>query len=522
MFLREFFTESPITELRITIDEGVPGWLISLILIDTGSSQWRKTKRGSIQTEELKCVQTALKKLGYDPGKIDGWFGKKTARAVMKFQKDNDLTADGDPGRNTIGKMIELGKEENPAASDLTKDNIDDRFPADEYPNRQKCDAVLKPEPEEDDEEKDDGEDKEQGGAAYKTVTGSGQGRRYRVYDADGKELRSGRGPGPAGLPTEAEFKASQSTSGPDDGTRGSTGPEMVDNPPVTIEEINPLIREFFSSNFKDPAVAQKFVDSIPVRDRSEEYLDKIGNKVGEIITSLTGTGGWSLNPGVGRAKVPAEAGEPFGGRLLSIPVFNDYYEETREVLRKYTRETLRDAKLAAQAQGYSNEFNPEKVTKNKTPAEVEQILVRLIQNKKYDNAYALAMYDERVSMTPAQIQQLAQLAGKQVWGSNTADNVAKDVARAAGIDVESLDEKQVWARSGMKVVRKYRCSAGSRKGRIVKEPSQCFRAPDIKKRIKLKQTKARLGARMARKAKRTKKFNPASRRVQSMNKSSR
>ena len=82
-----------------------------------------------------------------------------------------------------------------------------------------------------------------------------------------------------------------------------------------------------------------------------------------------------------------------------------------------------------------------------------------------------------------------------------------------------NLEESQVWARSGKKVVRKYRCTGGSRRGRVVSKMSQCFAAPDIKKRAQLKKTKARLGKRMARKAKRTKRTNPASRRVASMNK---
>lgn len=83
----------------------------------------------------------------------------------------------------------------------------------------------------------------------------------------------------------------------------------------------------------------------------------------------------------------------------------------------------------------------------------------------------------------------------------------------------DQIIEKQVWARSGKKVVRKYRCMTGKRKGRVVANISQCFAAPDMKKRIKLKQTKARLGGRMARKARKTKRVNPASRRVQALNK---
>ena len=82
----------------------------------------------------------------------------------------------------------------------------------------------------------------------------------------------------------------------------------------------------------------------------------------------------------------------------------------------------------------------------------------------------------------------------------------------------ESLTEKQIWARSGKKVVRKYRCTVGRRKGRIVKKMSQCFAAPNMKARLTLKRTRARIGARMMRKARRTKRTNQASRRVQALN----
>jgi len=84
---------------------------------------------------------------------------------------------------------------------------------------------------------------------------------------------------------------------------------------------------------------------------------------------------------------------------------------------------------------------------------------------------------------------------------------------------IAPLSEKQIWARSGKKVVRKYRCTAGQRKGRIVSKIGQCFAAPNIKAKIRMKKTRARLGARMARKAKRTKRVNPASIRVQKLNK---
>jgi len=81
------------------------------------------------------------------------------------------------------------------------------------------------------------------------------------------------------------------------------------------------------------------------------------------------------------------------------------------------------------------------------------------------------------------------------------------------------VDEGMAFAKRGNKVVRKFRCTSGPRKGRIVKDLGQCFAAPDIAKRHRLKVTKARLGGRMARKAQRTKRLNPASLRVKALNK---
>ena len=84
------------------------------------------------------------------------------------------------------------------------------------------------------------------------------------------------------------------------------------------------------------------------------------------------------------------------------------------------------------------------------------------------------------------------------------------------------LSEKQIWGRRGKKLVRKYRCSSGTRQGRIVASMAQCFAAPNIKKKISMKRTRARLGARMMRKAKRTKRINPASIALKRLNKRSR
>lgn len=86
-------------------------------------------------------------------------------------------------------------------------------------------------------------------------------------------------------------------------------------------------------------------------------------------------------------------------------------------------------------------------------------------------------------------------------------------------LDEPVVEAKLVWARKGKQLTRKFRCTVGKRAGRVVANPTQCSAPIDLKKRFTLKRTKAIKGARMARKAKRTKKFNPASRMVAKLNK---
>jgi hypothetical protein len=80
------------------------------------------------------------------------------------------------------------------------------------------------------------------------------------------------------------------------------------------------------------------------------------------------------------------------------------------------------------------------------------------------------------------------------------------------------LEAQMVWARKGNKLVRKYRCTVGARQGRVVADPAQCHKSFDLKKRFNLKKTKAKLGSKMAKKASKTKKFNPASKALKRLN----
>lgn len=80
---------------------------------------------------------------------------------------------------------------------------------------------------------------------------------------------------------------------------------------------------------------------------------------------------------------------------------------------------------------------------------------------------------------------------------------------------------KLVWARvGGGRVAKRYRCTAGRKKGQLVSGPAICGKAPDPRKRHRLRMTIAKKKKLMAKKRKRTLRMNPASKRVAALNKS--
>lgn len=87
-------------------------------------------------------------------------------------------------------------------------------------------------------------------------------------------------------------------------------------------------------------------------------------------------------------------------------------------------------------------------------------------------------------------------------------------------VEENILEARMVWRKMGNKIVRAVRCTAGRRKGRVVSTASQCSAPINMKKRLTLKKTKAKFGSRMKRRAQRTKRMHPASRRLRMMNKS--
>lgn len=60
-----------------------------------------RTLREGLRGTDVMEIQSLLRKIGYDPGPIDGIFGLKTKEAVINFQRDNGLTPDGIIGPQT-------------------------------------------------------------------------------------------------------------------------------------------------------------------------------------------------------------------------------------------------------------------------------------------------------------------------------------------------------------------------------------------------------------------------------------
>jgi hypothetical protein len=85
-------------------------------------------------------------------------------------------------------------------------------------------------------------------------------------------------------------------------------------------------------------------------------------------------------------------------------------------------------------------------------------------------------------------------------------------------------EHELVWTRRkitsrGGKPVLKWRCTSGLRKGRVVPDVRDCDQAPDQGRREAFKKTRARTKLPQARRAKRTKKINVASRLIARLNK---
>jgi hypothetical protein len=75
---------------------------------------------------------------------------------------------------------------------------------------------------------------------------------------------------------------------------------------------------------------------------------------------------------------------------------------------------------------------------------------------------------------------------------------------------------RQKWATKH--TVRKYRCTSGTRKGRIVAKPATCNAPKNVKASNTLKKTRRSKGKTISIKSTRTKRTNPASQKLKRLN----
>ena len=62
---------------------------------------------GYLNLEDFDAVQTALERLGFDPGKVDGKNGPNTQKAVREFQASASIAIDGIVGPETRQALVD-------------------------------------------------------------------------------------------------------------------------------------------------------------------------------------------------------------------------------------------------------------------------------------------------------------------------------------------------------------------------------------------------------------------------------
>ena len=99
--------------------------LIICLTISKYNTVQALSKYGS-SGDEVKQIQTKLKRWGYYDGDVDGIYGSKTVAAVKSFQRKNGLTVDGIAGTNTLNAMGITSNNSNSASNSGSTSNSSD------------------------------------------------------------------------------------------------------------------------------------------------------------------------------------------------------------------------------------------------------------------------------------------------------------------------------------------------------------------------------------------------------------
>ena len=292
-------------------------------------SAFRVSRRGGLmnnpkQVDSIKELQAELKRRNMYKGPIDGKYGPDTKDSVASFQKTKGLYVDGDAGPKTILALMQR----------------DDKITTKELPPADQLDTKGRDVGPGDDNKKFNTLDgPEKGEAAYKIVTGSGQGKRYKVYDANGNELKNGRGSGPSNVPEKDEYDKKNKKDDKKDDKKSSVGAS------VDVVEPRPtgsgVIQDYGKNDWDKKYGKTHNPDGTPKSNKDDKKSDVDTDK---IEPRPTGSGviqdyarndwdkkyGKTYNPdGTPKSKDGAKKSE----KILGITMYKDS-EEAAEALK--------------------------------------------------------------------------------------------------------------------------------------------------------------------------------------------
>ena len=269
-------------------------------------SAFRVSRRGGLmnnpkQVDSIKELQKELKRRGEYKGPIDGKYGPDTKYSVASFQKSKGLYIDGDAGPKTILALMQ--RDDKITTKDL---------PPVDGPVKEPDKGGLAP-PKDDKKEfpKMDTGPKDKTTGAYIEVRGSGQGKRYKVYDENGKVIKSGRGSGPRNLPTkdeylkdkEANFQGAAMTDSnivigftmykdSEEAAVGLKGKSTEENGRLVVKMLRRYAKERDDLSKKDKIKVLKTIISILDYDmKIPGFGEKNYNKLKKYLNSLEGKG---------------------------------------------------------------------------------------------------------------------------------------------------------------------------------------------------------------------------------------
>lgn len=98
--------------------------MIFALCLCIGGESIAATLRVGSSGEDVKTLQTKLKRWGYYTGSIDGVFGAGTKKAVIAFQNKNGLTPDGIVGAATL-KALGMSASNGSGSSSSSGTNTD-------------------------------------------------------------------------------------------------------------------------------------------------------------------------------------------------------------------------------------------------------------------------------------------------------------------------------------------------------------------------------------------------------------